>query len=108
MNSNIMVFLAIMVMAIVTASLRFAPFIIFKNNGKTPVVVEYLGKVLPGAIMAMLVVYCLKGISFVTLKDWLPALIACVLTAASYVWKRNTLISITFGTALYMILIRIM
>lgn len=108
MNSNTMALLSIGVMALVTVALRFAPFIIFKNNKKTPIVVEYLGKVLPGAIMAMLVVYCLKGVSFKILTNWLPALLACVLTSVSYVFKKNTLISIIFGTAVYMILIRIM
>lgn len=93
------------IMAVVTALLRFIPFIVFKGNQKTPAIIDYLGKVLPSAIMAMLVVYCLKGVSFSSLSGWLPALIASALTAGSYVWKKNTLFSIILGTAVYMILI---
>lgn len=106
--NNTQAFVAILIMALVTAALRFTPFLVFKNGGKTPVVVEYLGKVLPSAIMAMLVVYCLKSLSFDQVINWLPALIASVLTALSYVWKKNTLLSIILGTAIYMVLIRIM
>lgn len=106
--TNVQALVAIAIMAVVTALLRFVPFIIFRNGQKTPIVVEYLGKVLPSAIMAMLVVYCLKGVSFEAVVNWVPALIASVLTALSYIWKKNTLVSIIFGTAVYMILIRIM
>ena len=55
---------AIMVIAVATAVtvlLRFLPFIVFSGDKETPEVITYLGKVLPYAIMAMLVVYCLKG-----------------------------------------------
>jgi len=106
--TNVQAIVAIMIMAVVTALLRFLPFALLRNGGKTPVVVEYLGKVLPSAIMAMLVVYCLKGLTFDRVVNWLPAIIAGVATSASYVLKKNTLISIILGTVLYMVLIRVM
>lgn len=106
--NNTYILLAIIIMALVTAGLRFAPFLIFSKGRKTPKVITYLGKVLPPAIMGMLVVYCLKDTSFVSISGWLPALIAGTLVVASYVWKKNTLLSIILGTAVYMILIRLL
>ena len=98
--------LMIAVMALVTAGLRFLPFLIFGENRKTPPLVTYLGQVLPFAIMGMLVVYCLKSISFVKAPFGIPELISVALVAALHVWKRNTLFSIICGTICYMVLIQ--
>lgn len=95
------------VIALVTAAIRFLPFVIFNDGKKTPKIIEKLGKVLPYAIMGMLVVYCLKGVSFVNLSGFLPALIACLVVGVLYVWKRNTLISIVAGTVCYMVLVQV-
>ena len=96
----------IAVIALVTAALRFLPFFIFRGNRKTPKYIEYLGKVLPYAIMGMLVVYCLKGVTFITLENWLPQLIASALVVLIHLWKRNTLLSIISGTICYMVLLQ--
>lgn len=96
--------LSIAVIALVTAMLRFLPFILFDGKRKTPKRIEKLGKILPYAIMGMLVVYCLKDISFISISTCLPQLIACVIVGILYVWKRNTLISIISGTVCYMLL----
>ena len=98
--------IAIAIMAVITAALRFAPFLIFGGEKKTPAVVTYLGEVLPYAIMGMLVVYCLRGISFSTPDGFLPELIAGTLVVLLYVWKRNTLLSIIGGTVCYMLLVQ--
>ena len=97
---------AVLVAAAVTALIRFLPFWIFRGGRPVPPIVEKLGRVLPYAIMGMLVVYCLKGVSFAAMADWLPALLACLVTGALYVWKRNTLLSIICGTVCYMILVQ--
>lgn len=97
--------IAVAIMALVTILLRFLPFWVLGGK-KTPAVVDYLGKVLPYAIMAMLVVYCLKETNFTSLKGWVPALAAVAITVLSYVWKKNTLISIGLGTVSYMLLIQ--
>ena len=97
----------IAVIALVTAALRFLPFLIFRGNRKTPPYIEYLGKVLPYAIMGMLVVYCLKGITFTALENWLPQLIASALVVLIHLWKRNTLLSIISGTVCYMLLVQL-
>lgn len=97
----------VIVIALVTAALRFLPFIIFNGNKKTPKIIEKLGKILPFAIMGMLVVYCLKDISFTSVSEFLPAIISCVVVGVLYVWKRNTLISIICGTVCYMVLVQV-
>lgn len=101
------VWLTVAVIALVTALLRFLPFLIFSGGRKTPAVVERLGAVLPAAMMAMLVVYCLKGTSFASAEGWLPALIGVGITAGLHVWKRNTLLSIVGGTVVYMLLVQL-
>ena len=94
------------VIALVTIALRFLPFLIFRGNRQTPKYVEYLGKVLPYAIMGMLVVYCLKGVSFTALSNWVPYLVASAAVVLLHLWKRNTLLSIITGTVLYMVLVQ--
>lgn len=108
MNREAYLFLAVLVIALVTAALRFAPFLIFRDEKKTPRVILRLGRALPCAVMGMLVIYCLKEISFTAVSGFLPQLLSSVLTAASYVWKKSTLLSILLGTVCYMILIRVM
>lgn len=104
--SNTYAMIAIAIMAAVTILIRFIPFIIFSGNRKTPAFIAYLGKVLPYSIMGMLVVYCLKGTNFQSLQGFVPAVVASLVVVLSYVWKRNTLISIISGTVVYMILIQ--
>ena len=71
----------IAVIALVTALLRFLPFWIFGENRKTPALITYLGKVLPYAIMGMLVVYCLKDVDLIHAPFGIPELLGCVVVA---------------------------
>ena len=98
--------LLVAVTAAVTIAIRFLPFLIFGDRRKTPAFVQYLGKVLPYAIMGMLVVFCLKGISFANAPYGIPELAASLLVILLHVWKRSTLISIVGGTAFYMFLVQ--
>ena len=97
----------IVVIAVVTALLRFLPFIIFKSDRTTPKFITKLSKLLPYAIMGMLVVYCLKDTNFISLSSFIPQLIACFIAIILHVWKRNTLISIVCSTICYMILVQV-
>ena len=97
----------IAVMALVTIALRFLPFLIFSEDRKTPPIITYLGKVLPYAIMGMLVVYCLKNVSFVSAPYALPELLSCAVVVLLHLWKRNTLLSIGGGTLCYMLLVQL-
>ena len=98
--------LLIAIVALVTMALRFLPFLIFGENRTTPPVIAYLGKVLPFAIMGMLVVYCLKDVNLTTVPFGIPELIGCSVVAVLHLWKRNTLLSIGAGTVCYMLLVQ--
>ena len=98
--------LLVLVMALGTVFLRFLPFLLFRNQKKQPKWLSYLAEVLPGAIIGMLVVYCLRTVSFTSGTHGLPELIACAVVAALQFWKNNTILSIVAGTAVYMLLIR--
>ena len=93
--------------ALVTIALRFLPFLIFSGKRKTPAYISYLGKVLPFAIMGMLVVYCLRNISFTSGSFGIPELLGCALVVILHLWKRNTLLSISGGTVFYMIMVQL-
>lgn len=95
----------VVIIALVTIFLRFIPFLLFKNK-KTPKYIEYLGRVLPYSIMGMLVVYCLKNISFVSSPFGIPELVACLVVSLVHILKRNTLLSIISGTLVYMTLVQ--
>ena len=94
----------IAVMDIVTMLLRFLPFIVFNKN--TPAYISYLGKVLPAALIGMLVVYCLKDVSVIDPPHGIPELIAALSVVVLQAWKRNSLISILSGTVIYMLLVQ--
>ena len=93
----------IAVMSVVTMLIRFLPFLVFRK--RTPKYVSYLGRVLPPAIIGMLVIYCLKDITPTLYPFGLPELIACACVVGVQVWRRNSLISILSGTIIYMLLI---
>ena len=71
-----------------------------------PPVIQYLGKVLPPAVIGMLVIYCLKAVSITSYPYGLPEFIAVAVVILLHVWKRNNLLSIGVGTVLYMVLIQ--
>ena len=98
--------LTIAVIALVTAVLRFLPFLIFGENRETPPVIAHLGQVLPYAIMGMLVVYCLKDMNLTAAPFGTPELIGCAVVALLHIWKRSTLLSIGAGTVCYMLLVQ--
>lgn len=105
--SDIHSLLIVAVCALVTIALRFMPFVIFRGDRPTPSYIVYLGKVLPYAIMGMLVVFCLKNVSFTEAPHGIPEFLACAVTAVLHIWRRNTLISIVGGTAVYMLLVQL-
>ncbi len=98
--------LLIAVIAAVTALLRFLPFLVFGKR-QTPIFVTYLGRVLPYAVMGMLVIYCLRGISFVAAPHGIPELCSVAVVVGLHLWRRNTLLSIVGGTACYMFLVQV-
>lgn len=104
--SDTYIIMVIAVMASVTILLRFLPFILFDHGEQLPEWISYLGKVLPPAIMSMLLVYCLRNIDFFDAKHGFPELICVGAAMLLHNWKRNSLLSIGGSTLLYMIIIQ--
>ena len=99
----------VIIVAIVVAGTlltRFGAFLVFPPGKKAPDFVLYLGKALPAAVMGMLVVYTFKETVVLAYPYGIPELIALLVTVGLHLWKRNMLISIGVGTAVYMILVQ--
>jgi len=86
---------------------RLLPFLIFPEKKETPQYIEYLGALLPNAIIGMLIIYCLKDITLTSYPYGFPELCGVGSTALLHLWKNNTLLSIGGGSAIYMLLIRL-
>ena len=86
---------------------RFLPFIVFPQSKTPPEAVLKIGKMLPPAMMGLLVVYCLKGVSFISTPFGIPEIIGIAATTILHLWKRQMLISIAGGTAVYMLLVQL-
>ena len=97
--------LLVLVMSLVTIALRFLPFVLFTK--KTPAYISFLGRVLPQALIAMLVVYCLRNITLNSAPFGAPELIAGCAVVILQAWKKNSLLSILAGTFLYMFLVQV-
>lgn len=97
--------ITIATMVIATASTRFLPFLIFRGK-ETPRYIHYLSNVLPPAVFGMLVVYCLKDVSFTSGNYGLPEIIGIAVTALLHAWRRQMLWSILGGTVTYMLLLQ--
>ena len=98
---------AVLVSAACTLFMRALPFLFFRGNKPLPAWLERLGKVLPSAIMAVLVVYCLKDAVLAPRENALPQAMGVAVVALSYRWKHNTLLSILLGTVAVMITMRL-
>ena len=94
------------IIALGTVFTRFLPFWLFPKGKPAPRIVAYLGKVLPCAVMGLLVVYCLKDVQPAAAPYGLPELIAGAIVVGLHLWKRNTLLSIVTGTVSYMLLLQ--
>lgn len=98
---------AIVLSAVCTFILRALPFLAFHGERHMPLWLEKLGKALPAAIMAVLLVYCVKDVGNDFPAVFLPKGAAVLLVGISYRWKHNTLLSIVLGTGCYMAFLRV-
>lgn len=96
----------IAVAAACTFLTRLVPFVLFGGKRKVPRAVVFLGNVLPPAIIATLILYCLKSVNLLAFPSGIPELICIALVALLHLWKRNTLLSVGVGTICYMILVQ--
>lgn len=98
--------LIIAIVAVCTFATRCFPFLVFGQKGEPSPVIRFLGKALPPAVMAILIVYCLKNVDFLLPASLLPQLISILAVVLLHLWKRNNLLSIGLGTLCYMFLIQ--
>lgn len=97
----------IAVVALCTFLTRVLPFVVFRKHQQLPPYLKYLGDILPLSVIAILVVYCLKGVSLSSVSGIIPSLVAVFVVVCMHVWKRNNLLSIGAGTLVYMLLIQL-
>ncbi len=89
-----------------TMATRFLPFLLFPANKKTPPLVLFLGRLLPPAVMGMLVVYSLKDVQFTGGTHGVPEALAIALLVALQLTLRNALVTIGVSTVFYMLLVQ--
>lgn len=100
------VVITVFAVALGAMATRFVPFFLFPEGKQPPAVVTYLGRVLPPVMMGLLVVYCLKNVPILTGSHGLPELISIAFIVVVHLWRKNVLLSIGCGTALYMFLVQ--
>lgn len=105
--TNQQMLITIALIALTTAALRFLPFWLFPPSKEPPALITYLGKVLPRAAIALLVVYALKDVAVTSAPYGIPELLAILVLAVVHVMKRNSLLSIAVGTLIYMFLVQV-
>ena len=102
--TNGKIFLMIIVAAICTFLMRVLPFVLLGGKKEIPQAVRYLGNILPAAIMAVLIVYCLKDVPGDFMGIGIKKIVAVISCVGLHLWKKNTFVSIVGSTAMYMIL----
>jgi branched-subunit amino acid transport protein AzlD len=95
----------IAITALVTWLTRALPFLIFGKR-RLPQTIEYLGKVLPSAIMVILVFYCVRNINLTQYPYGMAEIISSIAVILTQMWRKNKYLAIIVGTVCYMILIR--
>lgn len=105
-SSQIWIYIALITLG--TMITRFLPFILFPETKEPPKVVIYLSNVLPPAVMALLVVYCLRNTEITTGAHGIPELVSIIFIVIVHKWKNNVLLSILGGTVCYMLLLNLL
>src|SRR5699024_9830779 len=89
-----------------TALTRYLPFLLFPAGKPTPKYIQYLGKVLPGAVFGLLVIYSLCNVSLFSVSHVILELLAVLSVVILHLWKRQMFLYIVGGTVLYMVLVK--
>ena len=105
--TTVQILAIILAVSLGTQITRWLPFLLFSGDKKLPKVVEDLGRLLPPAMMGLLVVYCFKNVSWLSSSHGAPELLATAAVVGLHLWKKNVLLSIAGGTALYMVLLQV-
>ena len=96
----------ILVMGLMTLATRILPVLIIGRGEKVPDYILYLGRVVPYTAMGLLIVYCLRDVQVLEAPHALPEIISLVVVVLTYLWKRNSILSVVIGTVLYMVLVQ--
>lgn len=107
MTSSGYIIIALLIMTAITFGLRLAPFVLFSSKGKTHKLIHYLGKVMPAAMIAMLIVYSIRHINLLRFPSGISELIALGVVVFLHLWKRQYILSIIGGTVVYMICLKL-
>ena len=101
------------VMALAIFLCRIFPFLFFR--GKTGQVatsqggfLSFVEKIVPPVAMTVLTFNSLAAPVNTSPGEIIPILVAAAITAGLHLWRNNPLLSIFGGTALYMVLLRVM
>lgn len=105
--SIIQMIITIAVIILGTVLTRFLPYLLFPAGKELPPVVQYLGKVLAPAVFGLLVIYCLRNVEWTGGLFGLPEIIALLVVGVSFVWKKQMMLSMAAGTAVYMVLVQL-
>ena len=105
--TSVQTLIIILCVAAGTQITRWLPFLLFPEHRQPPAVITFLGRALPPAMMGLLVVYCLKGVSLTAPPHGLPEAIAIAVIVLLHHWRSNVLLSIGGGTAVYMLLVQV-
>lgn len=98
--------IVIAAMGLAVLATRIVPVLIFGRGEKVPEFILYLGHVVPYTAMGLLIVYCLRDVSVLEAPHGIPELLSLAVVTLTYLWKRNTILSVVIGTALYMFLVQ--
>lgn len=98
--------IVIAVMGLAVLATRIVPVLIFGRGEKVPEFILYLGRVVPYTAMGLLIVYCLRDVPVLDSPHGLPEILSLAVVTLTYLWKRNSILSVVIGTALYMFLVQ--
>lgn len=99
------IIISIILIAITTFATRAFPFVILGNR-KIPDYILYLGKYLPPAIICAIIVYCFKDVNFLSGSHGLSEIIAVIAVILLQLKFKNTMISISVSTIIYMVMVQ--
>ena len=106
MTENVHAMIVIVVMGLAVLATRIVPVLIFGRGEKVPEFIMYLGRVVPYTAMGLLIVYCLRDVPVLEAPHALPEIISLAVVTLTYLWKRNSILSVVIGTVLYMFLVQ--
>lgn len=99
--NDLEILLAIIVMSVVNLFTRVFPFLFFSKRG-LPKSLLFIEKFFPATIMTILIFYSVKDVDFISYPYGMKEVLGIVFTIILHLTLKNYLISIFFGTILYM------